>query len=100
MKTFKDFNLKPLSNVFVGDKVKIMKVLNKTIIIHAYKTDPSQYPKNKGGKVMTLQIENNGAKGIIFTGSEYLMQQIKQVPEDGFPFETTIIKNGEHFEFS
>jgi hypothetical protein len=28
------------------------------------------------------------------------MQMIKQVPEDKFPFKTTIIKESEHLEFT
>jgi len=100
MKAFKDFEVKPVANVFIGDKIKMMKVLNSTIIVNAYKIEVSQYPKNKSGNVMTLQITHVGEKGIIFTGSDYLMQQIQQIPDDGFPFQTVIVKNGEHFEFT
>lgn len=100
MKSFSEFNVEPLKNVFVGDKIKIIKLLNKEIVINAFKVEKSQFPKNKSGNVMTLQITVDKEKAIIFTGSDYLMHQIKQIPESEFPFKTTIIKNGEHFEFT
>lgn len=100
MKSFKELNIKPTKQQFVGDKIKIMKVLNTEIIVRSFKVDKSQYPKAKAENVMTLQIEHNGENKIIFTGSTILIDQVQQVPESDFPFTTTIIKNGEHFEFT
>lgn len=100
MKSFSEFKIEPLKNVFIGDKIKIVKLLNKEIIVNAFKIEKSQFPKNKSGNVMTLQITLDTGKAIIFTGSDYLMHQINLVPETDFPFKTTIIKNGEHFEFT
>jgi hypothetical protein len=98
MKKFSDLNIQSTS-YFVGDKIKIVKILNKEIIVHGFKIEPSKYPKNKSGNVLTLQIEISGEKQIIFSGSDVLMDQVKQVEVGDFPFKTTIIKNGEHFEF-
>ena len=42
----------------------------------------------------------DGINYITFTGSETLMEMIKQVPEDGFPFETVIKKREKRFEFT
>ncbi|MBS4057749.1 MAG: hypothetical protein KGZ82_10575 [Bacteroidales bacterium] len=100
MKSFKDFGIKPTKQHFVGDKIKIVKVLNKQIVVSNYKIEASKYPKNKSGNVMTLQVIIDGVSSIIFTGSDFLMDQIAQVPESDMPFTTTIVKNGEHFEFS
>lgn len=100
MKSFKELNIKPTKQQFVGDKIKIMKVLNTEIIVRSFKVDKSQYPKAKAEHVMTLQITHQDENKIIFTGSNVLIDQIKQVPEDAFPFKTTIIKNGEHYEFT
>ena len=99
MKKFSDLGVKLSQKHFTGDKIKIVKILNKEIIIHAYKIEPSKYPKNKSGNVLTLQIETAGEKQIVFTDSDVLMDQIIQVQEDNFPFSCTIVKNGEHFEF-
>jgi hypothetical protein len=100
MKSFKDLGIKPSRMMFIGDKIKIVKVLNKQIVILRYKIEKSKYPKNKSGDLLTLQINHDGENQIIFTGSDYLMDQIKQVEESDMPFQTTIIKNGEHFEFT
>jgi hypothetical protein len=100
MKSFSELGIQSNKNYFVGDKVKIMKVLNREIIIQNYKIEKSQYPKNKSGNVLTLQIEINNEKMIIFTGSDFIMQQIVQVSEEDLPFATTIVKIGEHFELT
>lgn len=100
MKSFKDFGIKPTKHLFTGDKIKILKVLNKEIIVSNYKVEQSKFPKNKSGNVMTLQISIEGENAIIFTGSDFLMDQIAQVPDCDMPFATTIVKNGEHFEFT
>lgn len=100
MKTFKELNIKPSRRLFVGDKIKIARVLNCPIVVHGYQIDVSKYQENKSGKCMTLEIEHNQARHIIFTGSDVLLDMIQQVPDAHFPFATTIIKNGEHYEFT
>ena len=99
MKRFSDFDIKT-GDSFTGDKIKIDKVLNREITVHKYKTEDSKFPKNKSGKCLHMQIELSGAKLIIFSGSDFLMNQLKQIPEDDFPFIATIIKSNEHFEFT
>jgi hypothetical protein len=47
-----------------------------------------------------LQIEVDNEKRVVFTGSDVLLSQIKQVNPEDLPFVATIIKNGEHFEFT
>ena len=34
MKNFKDFNIKPAVKGFIGEKIKMVKILNKEIVIH------------------------------------------------------------------
>ena len=98
MKSFKDFNIKPKLSTFTGDKIKIDKVLNIEIIVHAFKIEDSK--KKQGTKLLTLQIEKQGTRHVIFTGSTVLMQTVQEVPKDGFPFSTKIIKQDEHYEFT
>lgn len=98
MKNFRDFKIKPKLNTFTGDKIKIEKVLNIEIIVHAFKIEDSK--QKPGTKLLTLQIEKNGTHHVIFTGSTVLMQEIQEVSKDDFPFTTTIIKQDEHFEFT
>ena len=97
-KSFKSFNIEPEPTTFIGDKIKIQKVLDKEIIIHKYKIGDSKV--KQGTKMMTLQIEKDNEKHVIFTGSRILMEMIERVPKDGFPFKTKIVKEFEHLEFT
>lgn len=75
-------------------------MLMKQHTVLKFKMEVSKYPKNKSGQCLTLQIELNGSKMVIFSGSDYLMNQLKQVAEEDFPFLATIIKSNDHFEFT
>ncbi len=99
MKAFSELGIKSPDNFFVGEKIKIAKILNRKIIVRNFKIEKSKYPKNKSGNVLTLQIEINNEDHILFTGSDFLINQINQIKEADMPFETIIEKSGEHFEF-
>lgn len=98
MKAFKEFGIKPELNSFVGDKIKMDRIINVPITILDYKIEDSTV--KQGTKRLTLQIEKQGNKHILFTGSKVLQQQIQQVPKTEFPFTTTIVKDNEYFEFT
>jgi hypothetical protein len=98
MKTFKEFNLKPAVKKFTGEKIKISKVLNKEIVVHDYKIEDSKFEGK--GKCLFLQIELDGAKRVVFTGSTILTELIQQIASTDFPFITTIVEIDEHFEFN
>lgn len=98
MLQFKDFNIKPKEASFVGDKIKIDRVLNIEITVFSYKIEDSK--KKPGTKFMTLQIERGNDKNVIFTGSTILMDMIEQVPKDSFPFRTKITKDNDRLEFT
>ncbi|QHC84947.1 hypothetical protein AS589_09280 [Empedobacter brevis] len=98
MNNFKNFKIKPSLTNFVGDKIKINKILNKEIIIQKFKIEDSK--AKQGTKCLTLQIEYKEENHIIFTGSKILQEMIIQVPEDGFPFKTIIVLNNERLEFT
>lgn len=99
MKSFKQFNIQTTSKNFEGDKIKIAKVLNKEIIVHDYKIEDSKFDKGSG-KCLYLQIHVDNAKRVLFTGSVSLMEMIKQVAKEDFPFTTTIVRENERFQFS
>lgn len=98
MNSFKDLNIKPISTAFVGEKVRMNKILNTEIIVHDYKIKDSE--KKPGTKYLTLQISRKGEKEIVFTGSKTLMDMIEQVPKDKFPFVTTISQEDQMFQFT
>jgi len=100
MKKFSDFNIKPVAQGLQGDKIKIERILNCEIIVEKYKIEDSKFSDKGNGKCLYLQILKGTTQHVVFSGSGALMEIIKQVPEDAFPFKTTIIKNNDRLEFS
>lgn len=98
MFNFKDLNIKPKENTFTGKKIDIDDVLNVEVIVHGYEIKDST--KKQNTKYLTLQIEFENIKRVVFTGSKNLMDLISQVPIDKFPFKTTIRKNDKRLEFT
>jgi len=83
-----------------GSKINITRIMNREVVILDFKIEDSKFPKNKSGKCLFLQIEFDGERRVVFTGSDVLISQIRQVSEENIPFTATIIKNGEYFEFT
>lgn len=99
MKKFSDLNIKT-KRAFVGEKISISKVLNKPITVYASKLNDSKFKQGKASTCLTVQIEVDGRKHVLFTGSAILAEQIQQVEEHNYPFETIIVQQGEHYEFT
>lgn len=95
MKKFSDFNIKPDYKGFVGDKIKISKVLNREIIIHDFKIEDSKFD----GKRLDLQIQIGETMHVLWTGSIVLMSMIQKIPKTDFPFIATIVRENECYEF-
>src|SRR5690349_15005875 len=98
MNNFKDFGIKPEIKAFVGDKIKVKNLFNVEIKVLDFKIEPSNL--KPGTECLTIQIEKSGDKRIIFTGSKVLMDQIKRVPRDKFPFNATIKGDNDYYEFT
>lgn len=98
MNNFTDFDIKPKIKAFVGDKIKVKNLLNVPITVLEFKIEPSK--QKPGTELLTLQIEKSGDKRIVFTGSTVLIDQIKRVPDDKFPFVTTIKGDNDYYEFT
>lgn len=81
-------------------KIPIAQVVNKEIVLKSFRVEESKFQKNKSGKCVYLQIIVDGEDRVIFTGSDVLLDQIQQVPEDAFPFITTITKPGKWYQFN
>lgn len=96
MNQFSTFNIQPKQQAFIGDKIKLDRIINRKIIVHHYKIADSKFE----GKRLDVQLEIDGAKRLLMTSSVTLMDQIKQVPADGFPFETIIVKDNDRPEFT
>lgn len=98
MKKFKDFGIKTPLQSFVGDKIKIDRIINREITVYDFRVEDSKYGSNR--KCLYLQIGIGDLKYVVFTGSTVLIETIQQVPKTEFPFATTIVKDNERFEFS
>lgn len=98
MNSFKDFNIQPKINAFVGEKIPVQRLFNLEILIIDFKIEPSKQKKDT--ELLTLQIEKQGEKRIVFTGSKVLIDQIKRVPKNRFPFTTTIKGDNDYYEFT
>lgn len=100
MNNFKQFNIKPESKGFEGDKIKIDRVMNKQIVVEAFKIEDSKYKDKGSGKCLHMQIHVDNTKRVLFSGSSNLMEMIQKVPAEGFPFTTTIVKENDRYCFS
>jgi len=97
MKKFSDLSINQPSKGFTGDKIKIGRVLNKSIVVHDYKITPSKF---NTGDCLFMQISIADQMHVLFTGSQVLLETIQKIPKDGFPFETTIVEEDERYQFS
>ena len=101
MNNFKDFNIEPIKNGFIGDKIHILRLLNKEIKVCDYKLTDSKIFVDKGtGKCLQLQIIVDDEYRVLFTSSAGMIYAIKKIPKENFPFSTTIIENDKRYFFS
>lgn len=96
LKKFSDFTQE---NIMEGDKLTIANILNKEIVIMNYRIKNSKYSKSNSERCLSLQLELNKEKFVVFTGSNVLIEQIEKY-KDEIPFLTTIIKIDKYFTFS
>lgn len=82
----------------MGEKIQVQKLFNLQIKVLAFKVEPSK--QKKGTELLTLQIEKAGEKRIVFTESTVLIDQIKRVSDDKFPFTTIIRGDNDYYEFT
>lgn len=100
MKRFSELGIETKLKNFEGDKISLESVLNRVITVMDYKIVESKYQEKGNGKCLHMQIEVNGERRVLFSGSGYLMDTISKVDENDFLFTTTIIKKNKRVEFS
>ncbi len=99
MTHFKDLGIKPISKTFIGDKIKMERILNREIQVHDFRMENSKYG-NENSKCLYMQISIGETKHVLFTGSGRLIDLIERIPKTKFPFYTTIIAENKGFEFT
>ena len=99
MKSFRDLGIQNTQQGFIGDKIKINKILNRQVVVNDYKIENSKYEKGSG-KCLHMQISIGETKHVVFTGSKRLMDTLELIPKTDFPFSTTIVKENDWFDFT
>lgn len=97
MMRFSDF-AEP-SKILDGDKIRIDEIINIEVTVIGYRVAVSKYEKNKSGKCLTLQVEINGVRRVVFTGSDVLIGQLETYC-DKIPFIATIKKIDRYYTLS
>ena len=97
MKTFSQFKIQA-TNKFTGTKLQVDDLLNSEIIIHDYKIEPSK--QKEGTSCLHLQIQKDEKMHVFFTGSMNLMDIIKQISKEDFPFKATLVKENRFLKFT
>lgn len=98
MKKFDEFGITVTLNYLAGEKININKILNREIKVEAYKIGPSKFEGK--GPCLTLQFSLNGSQHVLFGSYSRLIEQIKMVPEDEFPFLATIVNENNVCKFT
>lgn len=93
MNKFSDF----AEEKFIGEKIKISKVLNKEIKVLAFQVKKNKIEKD--GFYIQMQIEVDDERKVLFTNSSVLKDQLEKY-KDTLPFITTIIQPKKYFSFS
>jgi len=93
MKKFSDFSKEEILD---GDKIRLDDILNKEVAIIGSSVKSS---KLKDGKYLTLQIEKDGKKYVMFTGSSVLIDQTENYKNE-MPFIATIRKINKYYSFT
>jgi hypothetical protein len=97
MNQFKDFQITANTSTLKGDKIKIERIFNREITVHGFTIKPSKY---NSGECLWLQISIGEIEHVVFSGSGVLREQIKKVPPERFPFNTTIVKDNDAHVFT
>ncbi|MFN4249292.1 MAG: hypothetical protein ACK4EY_16310 [Flavipsychrobacter sp.] len=92
---FKDLGISADLRAFTGEKIKIDRIINKSISVHDFKIEESKFNDKGNGKCLYMQIEVDGAKRVVFTGSTVLMEILQKVDKSHLPFQTIIEKDND-----
>lgn len=83
-----------------GEKLKISEVLGKDLTVVSYRVQKSHFSDGEEQKqYLMLQIEMDGNKYVVFTGSGVLRHQVEEYKAH-LPFITQIKKINRHYSFT
>lgn len=99
-KKFSELGIKVEHKKYVGEKIRLAKVLNTEITIYSYEIKPSKYPKKENDLCLYLQISVGDKKYVAFSIAKLLMDTIQKIPKEAFPFTTIIRNDNDIYEFT
>lgn len=94
MKRFSDFAEEPAA--LEGEKIPIDSVLNTELKVTGYRINKTKYNRNGGEQCLTLEVEIDGVKRVIFTGSGVLIDQVTKYA-DQIPYVASIVKINKYY---
>lgn len=102
VKSFKDLGVAaPPSAAMEGPKIDINKLFGREIIVYSFHLKPTQLKDVLNPVCLWMQISVDGNKRVVFSGSSYLQKMISDIPPDGFPFRTVIVKkDNDSYQFT
>jgi RNA-directed DNA polymerase len=74
-------------------------IINRKTLIIGFRLSDSKYSKNNNSQCLTLHIEMDGKRYVVFTGSVILIEQIEKYKEE-IPFLATIKQIDKYYTFS
>lgn len=100
MKQFSELGIKTQAKSPEGDRISIDNAIDKQIIVLSAHIGPSKFQKGNNEQCLTLQIELNNEKRVIFTNAKYLIEAMQNATKEDFPFSTIIKKTNKRFDFT
>lgn len=94
MKRFSDFAEEP--RPLEGDKIPIDSILNKELTITGHKIGKTKYMRGNSDKCLTIEVEIDGVKRVVFTGSRVLIDQMEKY-SCYIPFVAEIVKINKYY---
>ncbi len=85
--------------VLDGSKINMSSIINKEILVIGYRITNSKYNANNSSKCLTIHIELDNIRYVVFTGSLVLIEQIEKYKEQ-IPFLATIKKIDKYLSFT
>lgn len=99
-KKFSELGIETTQKKFVGEKIRLGKVLNTEIVVHFFSINPSKYPEKGSDVCLWIQISIEDKKHVAFSIAKGLIETIQRIPIDAFPFVTKISNENEIYEFT
>lgn len=78
--------------MYIGNKIYPPEIFDKLITIFAFRIGPSKFKERGYDRCIHMQIEVDGVKKVLFSGSKNLCELADEIDKDKLPLTTTIIK--------